>query len=201
MTLDLIQTSASVIAIGFAWLAWQRAHEHFRWSRTLAFIERLNGPEMTRLRLEVMKEASSWRLADGTVDTRAVDELHPVATTDAAIELDKKITVIGNLLQELGVAWRHGAVDKVMTANVFNGIVTRTWAALRPYTDRCRDANGRVCVWEDFQMLVREISQYDYDIRTLSPMHRVFYRMGLSDYPARPTAANPADEFKRPTAN
>lgn len=196
MTLDLIQTSASVIAIGFAWLAWQRAHEHFRWSRTLAFIERLNGPEMTRLRLEVLKEASSWRLSDGTVDARAVDDLHPVATTEAAIELDKKITVIGNLLQELGVAWRHGAVDKVMTANIFNGIVTRTWAALGPYTDRCRDASGRVCVWEDFQMLVREISQYDYDIRSLTLADRLKFRTGLSEYPARPTTANPADAFR-----
>jgi hypothetical protein len=61
-------------------------------------------------------------------------------------------TSLGNFYESMAMLVRDGLVDRKHTLEIWNGVVTRSWEALGPFTSILRRKLGSI-VWENFEYL------------------------------------------------
>nr|WP_299383850.1 hypothetical protein [Allomuricauda sp.] len=117
-----IQEYEWVLAFALAWITIWLTVRHFKTSKTISYIERLNTPEMAAFRADI----DAWLGMD-----------IPDAEKCKIIEEDKdlffKVKILTNLFTELGISYKKRIVRRSLTREIFYPLVPSYWDRLQFY--------------------------------------------------------------------
>ncbi|MEZ4702951.1 MAG: hypothetical protein R2834_21640 [Rhodothermales bacterium] len=131
----------------FAGLSLIYTVRHFKLVRTLTYIERMNSPEMGKVRANV----DQW-LSSSKNDVKKLEKLYK----DDKLMSDLRLFT--NLFTELGVAYKFRLVNKKLTHELWYPMIMKYWNGLEFYIYDKRKKG--VYIGYYFEMMSNEILNY-----------------------------------------
>ncbi len=150
----IVLATALIVTIFVSWRVAVQTRNHFQLEHSRSFIERFNSAEMVSLR----------RLVDewiGSGETPEALAIRVSAGDDGGKTTSAALRTFVNFFQELGVAYRHKAVKRSYTWDVFGALVSRYWRDLGTYISATRRRHGRPTLHSDFEELAAEMVRLD----------------------------------------
>jgi len=117
---------------------------HFRVARAMSYIERMNRPDMVRIRQVV----NVWIESPAT-DREKLDAI------ERDPELQVCVKIFMDIVTELGIAYRYRAVSRDLVREIWYPFIPSYWQKLQFYAYACQLKGIRTGYW--FRFLAEEI--------------------------------------------
>jgi|GEM_PF-819195 len=150
-----VSSAAAIITLVTGVLVWRQTSQHFRHSRSAAYIERFNSEEYFSARMTVDRLTAE----DPTFETIIKAEVGKEAEELERARLH--VLMFANIFQEIGAAYRVRLVDRRYTWSVFGFLAQHYWQRLSPFILRLRAVRGRHELYRDFEHLAIEMARLD----------------------------------------
>jgi hypothetical protein len=95
---------------------------HFKTSKTISYIQRLNTAEMTSIRAEI----DEWITSDAT-------EMEKCNSAHKDKELNAKIMMWINIFTEIGISYKQRIISRKLTRELFYPMIPNYWEGLNFY--------------------------------------------------------------------
>ncbi|MBM3728429.1 MAG: hypothetical protein FJW40_23760 [Acidobacteria bacterium] len=151
----LVSSAAALIALATGVLVWWQTSQHFRHSRSAAYIERFNSQEYFDARMTVDRLAAE----DPAFETILRAEVGRESRELESARLH--VLMFANIFQEIGAAYRAKLVDPKYTWSVFGFLAQYYWQRLSPFVLRLRAIRKRSELYGDFEFIAAEMRRLD----------------------------------------
>ena len=145
---DYISTISLILGFSITIISLSITIRHFRLSRTASYIERINTPEIARVRAKI----DQWLDSDKT-DREKLNILY------SHRELELSLVMFLNIITELAISYKYRVVSRKMTREIWNPLIPKYWDRLQFYVygDRLKGVQTGFY----FEYLTKEIESHN----------------------------------------
>lgn len=121
---------------------------HFKTSKTISYIERLNSVDMVEIRADIDEWLSS---------EKSMKEKIMVAENDK--ELSAKLTIWMNIFTELGISYKNKIIRRKLTREIFYPMIPNYWKKLEFYIVHKRNKGNQIGY--NFEYIAKEVQKIE----------------------------------------